>query len=358
MSVNTYSVHHTYDNNNSYYGHNYSYDPSLSSPAAAHAVDYTSYYQSQGNTYHSQPQQPHNPSSNFQHTSVDSSAQYASQNPFTPPAMSAKLLKKIQRLEFVDFAELLPNNAVSDSDTTGQPHINVGRHSKTLHLSHGAARKEKLSTFPKWCLAWNNFMQAHLYYHPHDFHNLFSYQKNFCNHANKYHIDACIRYDREFRLTLASEKGLPPHNQTVHWQDTVHQGLFIKHLSGSQITTCNYCYNRGHYEASCPEKRDAEAQDPKHLPSQIASAVQQSLQDFRRNTTTTTTNFGPTGSNTSSVPPKEKFCFRFNQGIPCKQPPCQFAHFCTFCKTLSHPFSQCRKRNTSANFIVPNGGKH
>ena len=104
--------------------------------------------------YGYQYQQPQNPSYQQQHGNVASSATnyYNTPNPFTPPATSAKLLKKIQRLEFVDFVELLPNNAMSDSDMGGQSHINVSKHSKTFH---GAARKEKIDSYSKWCLAWN-----------------------------------------------------------------------------------------------------------------------------------------------------------------------------------------------------------
>ena len=335
---------------------NTSYGANNNNNASYNINDYNGSYQyvpatgyNQGNSY-SYTQSP-----NLYPQSQPSNASYV--NPFTPPAAPARLLKKIQRREFVDLAELLPNNAVSDSDSTGQPHIQISKHTKTLQLSHGISKREKLGSYPKWSLAWHIFMQAHLYYHPHDFHNLFTYHKNLCNHINKYSIEACVKYDREFRLTMASEKGLPQEHRTLTWLDSVNQGLFLKHLAGTQVSTCNYCFARGHYEANCPEKREAEARDPKNLPSQIATAVQQSLCDFRKSSNTTNNNNNNT-TTIPSVPPKEKFCFRFNQGVPCKQPPCQFGHFCSFCKTLSHPFSQCRRKSAGANFVVPHGGKH
>ena len=126
-------------------------------------------------------------------------------------------MKFIAKLEDVEFEDLLPD-LPSSSKTRGEHYIDIDTDSAALKLTP-KEKKPKILNLNGWMTAWNVYMQALLYYKPQLFHQLFSYQKNFCELAAKYRFDPCYSYDKDFRLSLAAQVSVNPKERSARWDE-------------------------------------------------------------------------------------------------------------------------------------------
>ena len=294
-------------------------------------------------------------------------------NPFMPPALKETLLKKIEDRIFVDFQDLHPDNQMADfSNSTNTPTIQVDQHSGLLSQKDFAIRKARINSFPRWSSCFMLFAQAHLHYHPEDYFLLFTYHAIMIEHFNTYHYEACVKYDRNVRLSMANQRTLAPERKTVHWNE-VNQPIKTWYLSGNELTRCSYCKGTGHYPSACRQKQDDEG---RNLPRQIAAAItevfpqppyQQAFQQPAARLHQQQPTFGAFRGRQSStnnyhqqnhqsytqsnpVPAQQKYCRRFNTNSQCAKPPCQFIHACSACGLSNHNLTTCY-RATSTNFI-------
>ena len=130
-------------------------------------------------------------------------------NPFTPPPITPTQLKKIENREFVDFADLLPENQASSlSSFFDKPTIEIDANGTLTHKDH-KTKRTKVNSFHRWCSAWCIFAQAHLHFHPEDFFQLFSYHALMVQHVSQYKFEACYAYDNAFRIMIQSERHVP-----------------------------------------------------------------------------------------------------------------------------------------------------
>ena len=106
------------------------------------------------------------------------------------------------------------------------------------------------------------------------------YHSQMIQHFNKYKYDACYRYDREFRLTIANQRNLSPDRQTALWTK-VHDDIRVRCLMGHELSRCDYCKGSGHITGACRQKSEDELK--KDLPQQIAAAIQQTQQTRNTN---------------------------------------------------------------------------
>ena len=136
-------------------------------------------------------------------------------NPYTPPALEAKTLAKVVKLEYVDFDILLPSPIQTTSEqsfeieVTPDDNINITRNNKKS--------ANKILDFPSWMCAWNLFTQATLHKHPQLQFVLFSYQKEFCHLVRRFKFEACYSYDKAQRKNIASQNSMPALSRTVSW---------------------------------------------------------------------------------------------------------------------------------------------
>ena len=290
-------------------------------------------------------------------------------NPFLPPAMKETHLKKIEERNFVDFPDIHPDNQVADgSNSSSTPAIHVDQQSGLLSQKEFTIKKVKVNSFHRWSACWMLFAQAHLHYHPEDYFRLFTYHAIMVDNFNTYRYDACVKYDRDFRLLAANQRKLAPERQSVSWTE-LNPTLKVKVLNGNELIKCDYCKGTGHHVSACRQKLEDEA---KNLPRQIAAAItevfprqqptqqqqinpppQQSYNTFRgQHSSIATTNHQSQGQPQPPVkiPPHQKPCRRFNSNTPCAKPPCQFLHACSQCGLNNHNVTTCY-RNTSTNFI-------
>ena len=273
-------------------------------------------------------------------------------NPFVPPPMKASILKKIEKMEFIDFEDLVSNrpSAITAhnelyivSDDT-----NSNLQSSPLMLRQ-KENKGRVTTLANWLMAWNKYMQATLHYKPHLFYELFCYQKNFCMIANKHKFESCYMYDKDFRLQIASQGSLRPEQRSVKWE-TFNLELSNVHLQpDTMLSACFHCKVVGHFSSACPTK---------NFKSTGASET------FRNAQTNNPGGWFPTNNNQPTIDPSRfnnanRFpnqpqgrgspCNRFNRGIYCAKPPCTFAHICNKCKQ-SHPGIRCNS-TTNTSFL-------
>ena len=304
-------------------------------------------------------------------------------NPFMPPEIKATQLKKIEDGEFIDFADLLPENQATSIDAShddDRPGIGVEKSSGYLKQKDSKSRKVKVNTFQRWSTAWVAFSQAHLHYHPEDYYELFSYHASFVEFVGDYKFAACFAYDRDFRLNIANQRNVV---NRKHFWSTPNEKLRTRHLSNNGLTKCSYCKGSGHFESGCTHKQKDESET---LPAQLAAALtmtksqlMQQQQPSRgasshphqqtwsnnnsnnnnnnNNNYNNNNNFRPPRNSQPTggrIPPAQKPCWYFQAGRNCRKPPCQFLHTCEKCGSPQHGGNVC-DRHTSTNFIPLSG---
>ena len=294
-------------------------------------------------------------------------------NRFLPPSVKVSILRKIYRRDFVEFEELLPDNQVVNAGTRHESCISIDRASQTLRFDKDKIKKQKVDTLAKWLIAWTSFMQAYLHYHPNEYFELFTYLKNFVILANRYRFDACLNYDRYFRLSMANQQTLSADLRSVSWL-CISEEYRAMYLLDSPIPNCFHCKSRGHLSNNCPEKKgdSSNNQGSSSVSAGVSnrSMASASTSTFRRNNRPpqprplmpyaqqpqqhnhqhrfNSGNFQQ--QNRPPVPAQLKLCFRFNGGFPCTKPQCQFLHVCSLCFRDDHPATQCPNATSQSSF--------
>ena len=194
-------------------------------------------------------------------------------------------------------------------------------------------------------LAWDSFMQSSLHFKPQLFFQLFCYQRNFCRLVAKYKFEACYRYDKDFRLLVASQSSLSPEQRTAKWECT-HRELRNMHLQQDMLLpSCFHCRKTGHFAPNCPLKSTG---GDKAFRNVASNQPINSRSPIQAGQTMETARFG-----TSRLPMSSRStttCNRFNKGNFCAKPPCQYSHMCNKCNQ-GHPGVQCN--STSSSFFLP-----
>ena len=329
-------------------------------------------------SYGPPPPPPQQPLPQFHIPQVNAGASSSStgnNNPFLPPSIKVSILKKIHRREFVDFEELLPGNQISSAISKHESCISIDRKSQTLKFDKDKVKKEKVDTLGKWMLAWNAFLQAHLHYHPTDFYRLSCYQKLFCQLANKYKFDACVSYDRYFRLSMANQQTLSADLRSVSWT-SVCEEYRAMYLIDNPLPHCFQCKPKGHFAQNCPDRKTTQAD------TTLSPTLTGQQSNFRRSRPSTQQyQQQPSGYYNQQQaqrfpqfhipqqqpiqqqqqpqqpqPASAKPCFRFNGTGSCSKPPCPFQHVCSICFRSSHAAKDCYAQSSSTFRPQPQPG--
>ena len=297
-------------------------------------------------------------------------------NRFLPLSVKVSILRRIYRRDFVEFEELLPDNQVVNAGTRHESCISIDKASQTLRFDKDKIKKQKVDTLAKWLIAWTSFMQAYLHYHPEEFFELFTYLKNFVMLANRYRFEACLNYDRYFRLSMANQQTLSADLRSVSWLQ-ISEEYRAMYLLDSPIPNCFHCKSRCHMSNNCPDKKGENSNNSSSVPAQVnnrSSGYTGTSTTFRRKPQplmAPTQGYQhrpyqqqqqnppsfpqPSQHQHPPVPAQFKVCFRYNGGFPCTKPPCQFAHACSICSD-PHPATQCpHNPNSSSTFRPPPG---
>ena len=145
---------------------------------------------------------------------------------------------------------------------------------------------------------------------------------------------------------------MKPEQRTAKWE-TVHLELTNMHLQAdSMFPVCFHCRSTGHYATNCPSKATG-ARSNGETGNMFRNAATNVHQAFRSTAThhNTVPAIEPTRYTVNRNAQSRGSCSRFNRGIFCSKPPCQFAHTCNKCNQ-GHPGSQCQYI-TNTSFLPP-----
>ena len=269
-------------------------------------------------------------------------------NPYRPPVLKMKVLRAIEKREFVDFEELVPK--YGDNNYGLQNELGVGFDSDNSTLLVKQNRKATINNASSWFAAWNTFLQASLQYHPEMAYELFCYQKYIIRQTTKYKFEACYAYDNSFRLIVASEASVHPDQRSAKWTSIEDETANSHFTQDALLPVCYLCKAVGHYAKICPSAK--EAQGSNNIDNQFRNGAHSAtIQHATFNTANTEpqqmlpSRFKPTGQQSGN----RGSCIRFNRGIYCLKSPCQFEHKCNICNQ-GHPGIKCAKV-TSTNFM-------
>ena len=234
-----------------------------------------------------------------------------SQHPWPIPS---KLVKRIKELEFVDMAELVPDNWRYEEEEA----------SKCCHQPK-RQRRGPVSDILLWVECYSLLVEVLCTTSPGKMAQFMSYQRTIVRAQRTFTGDGWITYDTCYRRKAAATKSL-------EWGQ-VDFNLYNETFTGraKSIARCKYCSSEHHAAGDC---RYA----PEH--GRLAMSPRQAYARFE------------------SSRPSDNICHLFNHkaGNRCRFSPCKFSHSCTECQG-SHPASQCRSRPTSkgGRFESPRG---
>ena len=82
------------------------------------------------------------------------------------PPISAAQLRKIRRREYIDFDNLLSSALYAPAAYNGPSYELNLTSASTLSVKATNTAKPRVVDFHTWLEAWNNFIQASIFYHP------------------------------------------------------------------------------------------------------------------------------------------------------------------------------------------------
>ena len=158
------------------------------------------------------------------------------------------------------------------------------------------------------------------------------------------HSYTCYRYDKDFRLLVASQSSPSPEKRTAKWECT-HRELRNMHLQQDILLPCFHCRKTGHFAPNCSLKSTG---GDKAFRNVASNQPINSRSPIQAGQTMETARFG-----TSRLPMSCRStttCNRFKKGNFSAKPPCQYPHMCNKCNQ-GHPEVQCS--STSSSFFLP-----
>ena len=286
-------------------------------------------------------------------------------NPYLPPPVPSQCLTKIKNSEYVEFgsllASILPNSlnmaAITEGADDEEYCLSTTSTPGAAATFRKKARRNAITNFPTWVMAWNVFYETTLHYYPSKHHELFTYFKHISEYAVSHKFNFVAAYDKAHRIHIAAQRNLPPAAQTSSW--TKHcPSLYNLYLKDNMLAQCNNCLGWGHHEKNCMQPQTSSTVSSNNPTAQPVTPfllqpqappqpMQQPSNQFRNVSNTT----NPVNTNASRFT-----CFRYNKGRPC-QLPCGFPHICKLCfqqgLRLVHPAFQCPNTNTTTTRFRP-----
>ena len=220
---------------------------------------------------------------------------------FDPAArFPAKIVARIEALEFVEISELLQESWSVDGTESNLK-------------THG--RRAPVTDILVWAECFSGMAAVLARRHPQKAPELFAYMRRIMNAARKYEGAAWVTYDRVYRRQAASRR-------TLNWSQE-DQALYNEVFAGraKQCPRCRYCLSEHHSTETCP--------DTPTFPFAFPLAP-----------TTTVPNANPLAQ--ARLPPPVRsgeICRKYNENR-CFFRQCKHTHACSICYG-THPAEVC-----------------
>ena len=223
------------------------------------------------------------------------------------PPVPPKLVDKIQRLEFVDMAELLGDNLEVQRRSSDQEPQPLSQSSRN--------RRREVPDILSWVSCFGVYAAVLAAKHPNMVRQLFAYQTMVVQEARRCAGNGWQAYDCYFRQQVAG-------NPAADWSrlNTALYAVTFLSQGNKNGTNCSLCMGSDHTSQECAITLH---QPRPMLPAKRTLSGSSELggvdKDKRRATT--------------------PCCFAWNQG-ECRYPRCKFRHTCLHCSG-DHPMTKC-----------------
>ena len=249
------------------------------------------------------------------------------------PPIPQKILQRIAKREYIDFADLLSDNLYPHPSLATQNQYKLELNPEdpsALAIVPSHQRKRRVDGLHSWLEAWNVYLQTVLYYFPLLAPDLLAYQDQICKFSRKFRASAWIMYDTAFRYMAASNPSLP-------W-GKINDQLYNDILKEETLPFCISCHSYGHRTINCPTRPQVN-QSFRRSPAQAQPLTASSTSS----PTSTPKSSITTPPATLSASSPNLICRDFNRRF-CRRVNCQFQHICSNqgCGGI-HPSTQCPK---------------
>jgi len=249
------------------------------------------------------------------------------------PPIPQKILQRIAKREYIDFADLLSDNLYPHPSlaTQNQYKLEVNpQDPSALAIVPSHHLKRRVEGIHSWLEAWNIYLQTVLHRFPLLTPDLLAYQDQICKFSRKFKASAWIMYDTAFRYMAASNPSLP-------W-GKINDQLYNDILKEETLPFYISCHSYGHRTINCPTRSQANQSFRRaSVPAPSFATCSTSTQP---STPKPPANIPPA---TLSAPSPNFTCRDFNRRF-CRRVNCQFLLICSNpgCGG-THPSTQCPK---------------
>ena len=239
------------------------------------------------------------------------------------PPISEKLIKWIERGNFIEMAELLPESLghITDEDQPAVP----------------KSKRRPVSDIVEWLQCFGTYIAIVSRKQPTRVIDLLGYQNLIIQAYQEYRGDRWLGYDRRFRLQVAA-------TPSIKWAVADSTLWNIAFSGRAGVSRCGYCFSLSHQSSDCES-----------LPDTYKEEIPYKYQLPR------TTQYGERTSHTNKLPPYHQprsvqpVCYNFNENPKpgCQHPNCRFDHSCYWCR---HDPKISNKRHKA--IFCPNRSHH
>ena len=235
------------------------------------------------------------------------------------PLIPAKLVSKIQKWEFVNLSELLPDNLELARRTSHEPR------STSPCATVKSPKKRELYEDWKGLIAWsvcfNTFAAIVAKKHPAKSQELLAYHSTILVEALRFGCRGWMSYDRMFREHVEKEPG-------SNWS-LLHSMFYSLTFLSQRVeaSTCPKCMGSDHSKSECALAALEPQRDSSHSrPAENARQPGPARKRFRRDPV------AQSGTSNLGTSAAKSICFSFNEGQCFKHPkPCDREHKCIRC---------------------------
>ena len=232
------------------------------------------------------------------------------------PLIPGKIVSRIQKWEFINMSELLPDNL-----ELARRSVEHRATASCVNLKPPKKREllEDWKGLVSWSVCFNTFAAIVAKKHPEKFQELLAYHSTILVEALRFGCKGWMSYDRMFREHVEKE---PSSNWSL-----LHSMFYSLSFLSQRVeaSTCPKCMGSDHSKFECAlSALDPQQEPTRSRPMENSRQSGPAKKRFRRDVTP------QSGAPSSSAP--KTICFSFNEGQCFRHPkPCDREHKCIRC---------------------------